>query len=295
MVTPSPDQELPKGPYSQKLVWFDCGFGHHYQVMWCNYASGRSTKCRRCRSSPFAVAAIQGKRFGALTYESGESVTSHSKPLWRCACGNLKALRVRHVTSGATVSCGACAARLSKFWNKPNPVRTSSGYSLEYLQDYFADSKITPLEAAARHTQRTRFHCELCGRNFTAKFAAVVVGKALSCGCVGGRVSTQNQAIFDYVATLTDDCEMEAKIGKRDFDVRVGNLLIEYHGAFWHSTPAAVKRDLSKKQAAVKAGFDLLIVEASDWKDQDKVKAEIARRFRRSAGCPPGCSGAGIH
>lgn len=54
--------------------------------------------------------AVIGTVFGSLTLLAVPQRGSKGKALFRCACGNEKEIRLGHVTSGATVSCG-CAKR----------------------------------------------------------------------------------------------------------------------------------------------------------------------------------------
>lgn len=51
-----------------------------------------------------------GDVFGSLTLLSAPHSESKGKALFRCTCGKEKEIRLGHVTSGATVSCG-CAKR----------------------------------------------------------------------------------------------------------------------------------------------------------------------------------------
>lgn len=52
--------------------------------------------------------------------------------------------------------------------------------------------------------------------------------------------------------------ERQFRIGRKSFDGKIGNILIEIDGERWHSTPEAVKRDSEKDKLATSLGYIML-------------------------------------
>ena len=51
--------------------------------------------------------------------------------------------------------------------------------------------------------------------------------------------------------------EREFKIGRKSYDGRWNNILIEIDGLYWHGIPEAVRRDKLKESIAKENGYDI--------------------------------------
>jgi len=78
--------------------------------------------------------------------------------------------------------------------------------------------------------------------------------------------------------------EGEYLVDGRPFDIKIGNLLIEFNGTYWHLDPRYYStdysdnnrnsietwnRDLQKRNIAIENGYELIVVWQSDWESSE--------------------------
>jgi len=87
--------------------------------------------------------------------------------------------------------------------------------------------------------------------------------------------------------------ESEYLLDGRPFDIKIGNLLIEFNGTYWHLDPRFYSteysdnsrnsteiwnRDLQKRNIAIENGYELIVVWQSDWEtNQDNELKRVIK------------------
>lgn len=120
------------------------------------------------------------------------------------------------------------------------------------------------------------------------------------------RTSKLQRDIYDAIHHALPELQTEYQVhdGQRSyyFDARVGNLLIEFNGDYWHANPKHYSRDdiipypdgpksaseiwardAKKHQVAQTAGYDLIVIWEDDWKQHRDT--EMARVMQRCKEC----------
>jgi hypothetical protein len=278
---------------SYTYIRCQCSCGRVKDVPYTHLINSKTTTCGKCKVKPASW--WHDRWFGRLTLLHPEEEMyekSTRRFVFRCKCGNdTKPLKVFHVTTGNTKSCGLCYVTLSKFWdNKPVLVSKMPGYTagerypLEQLLEYFKGAYMQPLEGANNVVTPIKWRCG-CGKISKRPITCVTASHGVSCGCINGVISKANTDIAEFCKTLTPDVELEFKVGKHrygrwSFDVRADKLLIEHHGLTWHADKID---NVKKRQAAHEAGYTVLVVYSDEWKDRKAVfKRIIANKLGKS-------------
>lgn len=117
-----------------------------------------------------------GKRFGKLTVTAASERHRYFKCI--CDCGKEKEVRIDHLTSGATKTCG-CSKKLSK------NIKKLTGQTF---------GKLTVVEALSeRKNGQVQWLCKCaCGNYTTVITSYLTSGDTKSCGCYKKEVETKN-------------------------------------------------------------------------------------------------------
>lgn len=207
---------------------------------------------------------ITGECFGRLTVLSpSENKRGRTHWLCQCSCGKTVVVQTSHLLLGHTKSCGCWKYELSCNRAKIDLMGQQIGRWFVIRQEDI-------------HGQGTFWLCRCdCGIEKVVDGQSLRQGVSKSCGCLHDEVSSQ-RAIQRIISTnfgASESCvlflngieqqfgvvlERKFVLGNRVFDARIGNVLIEVDGEFWHSRYENVMNDATKNRIAARHGFTLV-------------------------------------
>lgn len=103
------------------------------------------------------------------------------------------------------------------------------------------------------------------------------------------RAETEIAAFLREALGLSVD--QQFSIEGKSFDIKVGQVMLEYHGLYWHSTAVmplseARKKHEIKRKLAEKSGFRYVAVYEDEWRDnQACVKSYLTALFGKARQC----------
>lgn len=108
--------------------------------------------------------------------------------------------------------------------------------------------------------------CAFCGESFPVKPSEATRKRYCSRSCVGaatsrkqgGRRSSLEVAVAAHLDALGVTYQSQVRVHRFLVDFRIGNLIVEADGAYWHGRPEVIARD-ARKDAAVFAGGDRML------------------------------------
>lgn len=159
--------------------------------------------------------------------------------------------------------CGLCHKTAAKhalscgdFWAR---VRKTHGNRYDYLSDY--------VHSLDTLTIRCRHHGVFEQRAYDH-------GAGAGCPSCVTPISKAEQQIADFLAyDLLLEVDQQFRIGRNSFDIKVNDILIEYHGLYWHSTATipveteARRKHEAKRALAEEHGFRYVAIYEDEWRD----------------------------
>jgi predicted PP-loop superfamily ATPase len=150
---------------NKKTVWIcDCGKEKLIQIGYV--ISGHTVSCNKCNEIPSSKVAQM--KFGKLHIKTPQNIKpgAHKKITWICDCGKETIIRVGHVTSGRTRSCGRCKEISAE----------------EVSTRKFGKLRIQkPKSILPSSQEKIKWVCD-CGREILKHINNVVSGHTTSCG-----------------------------------------------------------------------------------------------------------------
>ena len=262
---------------SGKRVWWTCDCGKETLLPIVAVTRGHNTSCGKCgvMSADF----WQLTKFGRLRLQKPADLPlrSNKKLSWVCDCGGVVQAIVQNVTRGRTVSCGKCRAEVDEWF-------ITHRKQLQALKPPIAPQDIPPgpfclIQPVERTDRSTPAVCAACGQRYAPRWEHVRLGTALTCGCCTNRMSMGQQEVAEFVRKLGFSIKMEHKLGGLSYDVFVPdrNLVIEYQGLRWHSTPGSKQRDWIKYRNALEAGMQMMSIYEDEWKTRRNQMSDLLR------------------
>lgn len=112
--------------------------------------------------------------------------------------------------------------------------------------------------------------CELCGAVCEVKPSLVSRFRFCSRACTGAwvsrnqpRISKPEQWVGERLVAAGFDVESQAKVGRYVPDFRLGNVLVEVDGTYWHSLPEIIARDQRKNAEYLRRGHCIVRIPES--------------------------------
>lgn len=109
------------------------------------------------------------------------------------------------------------------------------------------------------------------------------------CPNCGTMISRGEREVFEFIRDkCCDDVEQQFKIDSKSFDIRAGNMLVEYHGLYWHSnrnrTEVEAKRmHETRRRLANDNGFRYIAIYEDEWRDRrELVESYLLNVFGKS-------------
>lgn len=233
-------------------------------------------KCRFCSIKTANWWASQ--KFGRLTMAIPEDAFENSgrKVMWSCECGSKKKIRISHVATGLTTSCGDCRHSVEIWWQTNIDFLRSK---LPLLMSDFPTGGIRPLEDVTSSGRPFRALCPVCGSEYGPRLSGIRNGVSLTCGCVSNVKSSMNHEVSEYLSSIGLKTEMEYTIQKKRFDVAVPdrNFVVEMQGLRYHVGIRGRDSDAEKRAVAAEAGLRLVAIFEDEWaKKKSVMKAILA-------------------
>ena len=91
--------------------------------------------------------------------------------------------------------------------------------------------------------------------------------------------------MYDYVKSLNPEAEHKFYIGRREYDIKINNLLIEFNGLYWHGDNIQKDKNyhLKKLNIANENKYELFNVWEDDWNyKQSIIKSMLNHKFGKS-------------
>lgn len=271
------------------LINCRCKCGKEFKRKWNNIYFGNNKSCGRCNH--IKRSDIINKKYGNLKviHATLEEYGPYSEEYvdCECSCGLTSKHRFKFLHLGQTKSCGNCSKVMDDWWSNKPPIAKEgtksieNKYDIEYLNEYFKNSKLRPLHGVSTTTEPIRFQCLFCQSVFTTRLNWVYHSKVSSCGCINNNKSTRLNRI---IKERFEDAEFEFKIGKYAYDIKLNNLLIECHGLRYHSTELRDSREIDRKKRrlAIENGFEYVMFYEDEIKNNTlKVFKTISSKLRR--------------
>lgn len=116
-------------------------------------------------------------------------------------------------------------------------------------------------------------------------------GSFCSRACLGSytiqhhsRVSVGEIELGRLLAEAGLRIEPSARIGKWIVDFRVGGIVVEYDGDYWHSLPDMIHRDKRKDRDLRKRGYDVVRIKEGNFaRDPEAAVAAVLEATERRA------------
>ena len=239
-----------------------------------------NSRCGHCND----ISLNHGDAYKTFTYAGEKPVVigpwSKKKLLFQCRCGNVKRMSICLITSGETVSCTECYAKVL-FWYRANQEAIKKLKCPARPEDW-PDVFRRPLDPILSTVKPFRMPCRACGNVYGPRLTDLKRLKCITCGCVNNVVSAPNCEISEFVRSLGFEVIQEHEINGKVFDIFVpkANLLIEMQGIRWHSKPDSAKRDRDKFLVAANSGHAALWIYEDEWKSKRSVfKSLIAHKL----------------
>jgi len=247
----------------RKVVWVcDCGKDKAIDIN--SVVLGYSKTCGHC--DDISAAEMSVRKFGRLQLKTpvDTSPGSGKKTVWVCDCGAETSAMIAHVISGHTKSCGSCILSY-QVQQKMDAVFKTLKFPIS--PDQVPAWAPIALEPIVQHDKPFKAQCRLCGRKYFPRWGSLRQCKSLTCGCSTNRISSGQQELADFIASLGLQVQLEHPVGKLKYDVFVPshNLVIEYAGLRWHSYPDSKFRDLAKRRNALDLEFKHVMIFEDEW------------------------------
>jgi len=156
-------------PGSNKKIEWICDCGREKLINTRSIISGRSTSCGSCNQ--ITAKEITSRKFGKLQIKESKDIFpgSAKKVWWVCDCGQEKLIKINHVISGKTTSCGSC-----------NQVTAE-----EIASRKFGKLRIKiPQNITIGSNKKIWWICD-CGQEKFVQINCVISGHTTSCGNCG--------------------------------------------------------------------------------------------------------------
>lgn len=126
--------------------------------------------------------------------------------------------------------------------------------------------------------------CGFCGRHFEAKPSEANRKRYCSRECVGsasirmqgGRSSSLEESVAAHLDSLGVAYERQARVRRFLVDFRIGDLIVEADGVYWHSRPKVIERDARKNAAIEAEGMRLVRLTEAQIRAGDFQSLEVA-------------------
>lgn len=250
-------------PHSTLTGEFLCHCGKKFS---CSFAKiDKQKSCGKCHlmDSDF----WSESKFGRLKLKNPRTLSFRSteKEIWLCDCGLEKSIKVDHVTSGSTRSCGACRSQIVK-WVRNNFDQLVSISKWDIRE--FPVGGIIPLENIKNSAVPFKAECPICTKVYTPRLSDIRRFLSLTCGCSTSRVSSLNVEVSEYINSLGFETILEHKVDNMSIDIFVprANLCVEVHGLRFHANDKSRKRDLKKYERIRSHGSNFLCIFEDEWK-----------------------------
>lgn len=89
------------------------------------------------------------------------------------------------------------------------------------------------------------------------------------------RVSSLETAVAAELDSRGIEYEQQAKCGRYVMDFRIGNVIVECDGAYWHSRPGVKDRDSRKDAACKKRGWSVVRL------TEDEIRTDVVAAVDR--------------
>lgn len=97
------------------------------------------------------------------------------------------------------------------------------------------------------------------------------------CPNCGTLISKGEREVFEFIRDhCTSDAEQQFKINTKSFDIRADNILIEYHGLYWHSNRNRTEQEAkrlheARRELAEDHGLRYIAIYEDEWRDRRPV------------------------
>jgi hypothetical protein len=268
-------------PKSNKKIHLKCSCGNSITRSVKVFLSGsNSSDCGSCSK----IILNPGDPYGNFYYAGTSSIevypTSKQKLSVACRCGTISIKAIADLTRGSK-SCGVCyekvlgwySSNLNSIKSSNNPTQLPNGGPI-FISNFFNAS--SPFNAK----------CPACGNTYKPRLRDIKQGRSLTCGCSNYNISSYNIEISRFLSSYDVYNEVEYSIDGFKFDICVpsNRLLIEVSGLYWHSFPDSKRKDLHKRNIAIRNGLDLIMIYEDEWiRKQDQFKTIILNRLNQSS------------
>lgn len=260
---------------SNKKVSWTCDCGGSVVASVYTVFKGLTLTCGRCKI--IKADEWSKKTFGRLRMKHPVDMhpSSSKSVAWVCSCGNEVDIPVIRVTKFNTKSCGKCRNKIHEWYEKNRDCLLSIKTPIDPndLPEYGVKFS-QPITRTGVPVSAT---CPVCGSEYRPRWDDIRLGKSLTCGCASGHISDAQRKIHQLLVSYGAEAILEHKIGKFSYDIGVPshNILIEYHGLRWHSTPESKQRDLKKYKNAIDHGHDVIVIYEDEWTSKPGVMLDI--------------------
>lgn len=239
-----------------------------------------------------------GDKIHKLTFTHPDPSTPRGERIrWiaRCDCGNTISVVPKSVVSGNTKSCGCArkeAAKVRGMGQRGKPVPMLRENSLSAVGSVFGKLTVTGIDWVDMDTYRIAFAdctCE-CGNAYRARLPDLRSGKTVSCGC-GVTVSSEEVDLAEWLSQHVR-IDTQYRLGDWLYDIAVpsARVLIEYNGAWWHSSKFTPRgKHQIKRRHAEDLGWRVINIWSDDWGENRSrlellILEAIGVRKRRTVG-----------
>jgi hypothetical protein len=262
------DQDIETHEKSSKKYKFQCKCGQILNIS-LNKIHSQKT-CGKCNiKSPEW---FETRKFGRLSLRNPieVSISSNVKLEWLCDCGNTKSIRVSHVVSGKTNSCGNCRDAVSRWWIENKEALKNDPYEIGPIKN---------LEPIVNSVKPFKAECPVCHNTYRPRISDIKRGLSLTCGCTSHKISMPIREIADSIRSMGYEVIEEYKIQNRSYDLFIPSkdLLIEYSGLYWHSRPNSRSRDLKKYRLARENHKQILNIYEDEFIQKKEIIMDIIR------------------
>ncbi len=171
-------QDIPKTKNARQKIKFLCDCGRTTEIIWKNYANNHTKSCGKCRLFNKEKLKLKYGKLSVADNQDFSNITSNSKIIWKCDCGNTKNIVIKSVINGYTKSCG-CGGHIGTKWVRPVMISKEEWLNTE-LPLKLIDDGTLPHKWSKGTLAKMQWVCT-CGRTFSETFGDVYSGHRKTC------------------------------------------------------------------------------------------------------------------
>jgi len=243
---------------SSHLTRFICNCGKEFIDKFGRVVSKHRKTCSKCKF--ITKESVVGKKYGKLLLLEEGVPSEFSRDTsqqfnFQCDCGNIKKIWWCSVIRGQYKTCGSCNLRSPEWW----------------MSQKFGLLRVTNLDCPIKTGSEEKLDvtCD-CGRTTRVMASDLVNGTTETCGCRSRGWSSASESVAHAIRLRGIKIESgydELEISGRKYDIFApsSNLVIEYHGLWWHSRDGIKDKDLIKYELAIKNGYKYIAIYEDEW------------------------------